>query len=216
MKYLVTGSALTPFECDTLREAIKAAEEYSLYGHKGMKIWYDSPEKVMLETDSSGAFAASAPRERASGERSDAKESFLAGGRPTAFHEAGAFVLANELPAAPVPPSSDTAVLSPELGRKFDSEKLRFSLIPVEVLQEVIEVLEFGAKKYAPDNWKFVMGAEQRYLDATFRHLFLDRNHELRDKETKKLHVAHAICCLLFLGWFDLQSELKATSEENL
>lgn len=95
-----------------------------------------------------------------------------------------------------------------KLGRKFDAGKLRFSLLPLRPLRKVLEVLEYGAKKYAPNNWKHVEGAHDRYYDAAMRHLTDWREaHEegasVADAETGVSHLAHAICCLLFLMWFE-------------
>ena len=88
-------------------------------------------------------------------------------------------------------------------GVKFDIDKPQWTLVPFEALNEVVEVLTIGAKKYAPDNWKIVPKAEERYIDATFRHLVAWSGGEKKDLETGKSHLAHAICCLLFLLWFE-------------
>ena len=88
-------------------------------------------------------------------------------------------------------------------GVKYDGDKARWTLLPLRALKEVVEVLTFGAKKYAPDNWKHVPKARERYIDAAYRHL-ADWSTESRlDPETNKSHLAHAICCLLFLLWFE-------------
>ena len=93
--------------------------------------------------------------------------------------------------------------ISDKQGVKYDNEKPKWSLIPFRSLQEVVEVLTFGAKKYAADNWKHVPQARSRYIDAAYRHL-ADWNTTSRlDSETNKSHLAHAICCLLFLLWFE-------------
>lgn len=94
-----------------------------------------------------------------------------------------------------------------ELGEKHDTGKWRFSLIPWQSLLEVILVLEFGAKKYAVDNWKKVPESRERYFDATMRHLTSWFQGEKEDSETGLNHLAHAICCLLFLLWFDKQEK---------
>lgn len=91
----------------------------------------------------------------------------------------------------------------PTEGRKFDGEKPQWYLVPWRALTTVVEVLTFGAQKYAPDNWKYVEGARHRYFDATQRHLVAWQEGEMTDPETGKNHLAHAICCLLFLLWFD-------------
>ena len=90
-------------------------------------------------------------------------------------------------------------------GVKHDSQKLRMSLIPNGTLAEVVKVLEFGAEKYSPDNWKHVDDARTRYFDAAQRHIMTwwDNDNQT-DPESGRHHLAHAICCLLFLMWFDL------------
>jgi hypothetical protein len=84
-------------------------------------------------------------------------------------------------------------------GVKYDSDKLDWSLVPIESMEKVIEVLMFGAKKYAPDNWKKVPNAERRYYNAAMRHLTAHQRGETLDIETGLSHLAHAACCLLFL-----------------
>ena len=88
-------------------------------------------------------------------------------------------------------------------GVKYDSGKLQWTLLPFRAINEVLEVLAFGAKKYAADNWKIVPEARTRYVDAAFRHLTEWHLKEKIDGETGKSHLAHAICCLLFLLWFE-------------
>lgn len=90
-----------------------------------------------------------------------------------------------------------------EVGRKFDSGKNRFSLLPKGAVNKIIDVLEFGAKKYDIDNWQQVENAKTRYYDATMRHIDLWWNGEKTDSETGVHHLAHAATNLLFLMWFD-------------
>jgi hypothetical protein len=93
-----------------------------------------------------------------------------------------------------------------EGGIKFDSNKARPTLLlksMPDAVQEVIDVLELGARKYAPDNWKKVENA--RYEDAELRHKLARFSGEKYDPETKKYHLAHEICNLMFL----LQKEME-------
>lgn len=92
-----------------------------------------------------------------------------------------------------------------EKGEKHDSGKRRFSLLPLECIQDVIDVLEFGARKYQVDNWQKVPDAKTRYFDAALRHIFAWKQGEKLDQESGIHHLAHAMCCLLFLLWFDKQ-----------
>ena len=88
-------------------------------------------------------------------------------------------------------------------GRKDDTKKRRYSLLPTGTVNHVVDVLEFGAIKYAPDNWQKVPDARRRYYDAAMRHIDSWFGGEVKDSETGLPHLAHAVCCLLFLIWFD-------------
>jgi hypothetical protein len=88
-------------------------------------------------------------------------------------------------------------------GIKSDKGKLRWSLLPWAELEQVVEVLEFGAKKYSADNWKHVESLDDRYFDALMRHLMAYRRGERIDPESGLHHLAHAACNILFMMWGD-------------
>jgi hypothetical protein len=83
-------------------------------------------------------------------------------------------------------------------GTKHDAGKLRFSLLPLHALEEVVKVLEFGAAKYGAENWRKLDNLQQRYYDAALRHVIADQKGEAVDDESDLPHLAHAICCLMF------------------
>jgi hypothetical protein len=87
------------------------------------------------------------------------------------------------------------------VGRKFDGEKIQWNLVPWDCMKEVAHIFTTGAMKYAPDNWKNVPNWEQRYFAAGMRHFTDWFLGERIDSESGKSHLAHAICCLLFLMW---------------
>ena len=89
-------------------------------------------------------------------------------------------------------------------GRKFDGGKLQYGLIPPNALKETVEILTFGAEKYETDNWKKVPDSKRRYFDAAQRHLWAWKSGEQNDQETGKNHLAHAMCCIMFLLERDL------------
>lgn len=86
-------------------------------------------------------------------------------------------------------------------GTKHDAGKRQWHLLPFDALEEVIKVLEFGATKYDKYNWTKGF-AFTRLLDAAFRHIKAFIGGEDNDPETGCSHIAHAICCLLFLLTF--------------
>ncbi len=90
------------------------------------------------------------------------------------------------------------------VGRKFDGDKLRWDLLPIREVEQVVEVLTIGARKYEDNNWQNVKPFT-RYVAATFRHLAAWIKGEKLDPETNCHHLAHAVCCLLFLLWRDNQ-----------
>ncbi len=99
---------------------------------------------------------------------------------------------------------------------KHDAEKWRFSLIPIAPLKSVISVLEFGARKYAPGNWKTVPDARTRYFNAAMRHITAWWSGERNDTESGLPHLAHAICCLLFLLWFDSRCDAAGGDDADI
>lgn len=88
-------------------------------------------------------------------------------------------------------------------GVKHDGGKPDWTLFPFSAAEQIVRVLEFGAKKYARDNWQKVPDAEQRYLAAALRHLIAHQGGEVNDPESGLPHLAHAGCCVLFALWFE-------------
>ena len=93
-----------------------------------------------------------------------------------------------------------------EKGLRYNEGKLRWSLLPLEPIMEVIKVLEFGAKKYAKDNWKKFTKQEtdENCYDSMMRHIQAWRGGETHDVETGLPHMAHVMCNALFILWHAL------------
>lgn len=91
-----------------------------------------------------------------------------------------------------------------EVGRKFDGSKLEYGLLPPLALEETVRVLTFGAQKYARNNWQKVPDSKRRYFDALERHVWAWKKGEQNDPESGIHHLAHAMCCLMFLFEHDI------------
>lgn len=95
-----------------------------------------------------------------------------------------------------------------ERGVKHDFSKPQMSLLPLKDLEGVVRVLEFGMKKYARGDWKFVPDGGMRYFDAGMRHLAeLSDPTDIEDlarldQESVLPHIDHAICSLIFARHF--------------
>ena len=81
---------------------------------------------------------------------------------------------------------------------KFDTDKVRYDLVPPKAIQHLAKVLTFGAKKYKPNNWRNNTDLS-RYEGALLRHFEAYRMGELLDEETGMPHLAHALTNLVFL-----------------
>ena len=81
---------------------------------------------------------------------------------------------------------------------KHDRGKAPMSMLPHYGMEEIAQVLAFGANKYGRDNWRQGM-AWSRMVDAAMRHLSSMAHGELLDKESGLPHAAHAGCCIMFL-----------------
>ena len=88
-------------------------------------------------------------------------------------------------------------------GVKADKGKPDYSLLELKLLEGMVRVLTFGAKKYARDNWKKVPEGRDRYFAALQRHLAAWQSGEITDPESGENHLDHALCNLYFLRFFD-------------
>lgn len=103
----------------------------------------------------------------------------------------------------------DPAKVYEAIGRKDDDGKAKWHLLPLEVLGDVVDVLAHGAKKYGERNWQnFGDDARDRYYNALMRHLVAWHAGETNDRDSGLPHLAHALCNLLFLRWYERQDKL--------
>jgi hypothetical protein len=105
-------------------------------------------------------------------------------------------------------------------GRKDDGGKAPWGLLMQGCalgLAGVVSVLKFGAQKYAAHSWQKVENAEQRYVDAMYRHL---HSIELRgfmavDPESGLLEWFHVACNALFLATFAAMKAVAQAGRET-
>lgn len=77
-------------------------------------------------------------------------------------------------------------------ARKNDrlDDKLRWELLPLEDVEDIVRVYTAGAKKYGPDQWQNLPDGIKRYKAALLRHLVeFDKGNEI-DEETGCRHLA--------------------------
>ena len=92
------------------------------------------------------------------------------------------------------------------MATRDNTDKLRWSLIPVDAIEELLAVAESGARKYGKDNWQ-----QPPYLtlddimDSLYRHIAARRTGEMFDGESMKFHMAHAMWNCMALLAYDLR-----------
>lgn len=86
---------------------------------------------------------------------------------------------------------------------KQDKGKVRLDLVTPEFIEEVGQVLTFGAEKYPANSWQKIPDAINRYYAAALRHLTAWRKGEKNDDESGLSHLSHAACNMMFLMWLD-------------
>ena len=84
-------------------------------------------------------------------------------------------------------------------GVKFDTGKLRYDLVNADSHKRMVEILTFGAQKYADRNWEKGM-PWSRIIASLKRHLSAIEAGEDFDPESGKLHIDHVACNAHFLS----------------
>ncbi len=86
---------------------------------------------------------------------------------------------------------------------RYNNGKRKWSLVHFKALEPMVEVLEFGAEKYAPWNWRKGL-SWSGIIDSTMRHLIAFKEGEDLDPESEKPHVGHLLANLMFLSYMYL------------
>jgi len=100
-------------------------------------------------------------------------------------------------------------------AKRFNKGKLEWSLVDFKSLEELVKVLEFGAKKYDRNNWKKGLFTRQ-ICESLLRHIFAFLDGEDNDPESKLPHTGHILANAMFLNHmmkfkpeFDNRNETK-------
>lgn len=100
-------------------------------------------------------------------------------------------------------PTKECQCLSNGVGKKNDGEKLDWAHFLWDEAEQIMDILQFGAKKYAWGNFAYVPNGKDRYFSALIRHLKEWKSGTTIDKESNKSTLAHAACCIMFLMYLD-------------
>jgi hypothetical protein len=87
-----------------------------------------------------------------------------------------------------------------EKALRYNEGKDEWKLVHFLSLVPMVRVLMYGAKKYAPDNWKKQMSKEI-ILNSLMRHATSLMDGETHDRETNLHHIGHIMCNCMFYAF---------------
>lgn len=77
-----------------------------------------------------------------------------------------------------------------ELKNDRLENKLRWELLPLSLIEEIVKVYTFGASKYKENSWQNLPDGLRRYKAALLRHLVASDKGEVNDPESGINHLA--------------------------
>lgn len=110
-----------------------------------------------------------------------------------------------------------------EQASRFNNGKLKWSLVDYESMKPLVKVLEYGAVKYAPHNWRKGLPVTE-ICESLLRHTYSFMNGEDIDAESGCEHVGHMMANLMFLSYvmrekreqFDDRYKIKMLEDEQV
>lgn len=81
--------------------------------------------------------------------------------------------------------------------------KLRWDLLPLAEIEDIVRVYTEGAKKYADNSWQNIPDGFERYRAALLRHMTAYMKGERYDKEAGLMHLAQICWNAIALLYYD-------------
>lgn len=97
----------------------------------------------------------------------------------------------------------------------FKDGKLRWDLLPLELIEPIVKVFTFGAEKYSAWTWNNLDNGYERIKAAMFRHLTAFEKGEFLDPESKLPHLAHVLWNAMALYYYGCKDHDNNVTEED-
>lgn len=91
----------------------------------------------------------------------------------------------------------------------FQDGKLRWDLLPLEEVEDIVRVYTAGAKKYSDNSWQNLENGYQRYKAAMLRHLLEYEKGNTTDEDTGCHNLASVAWNAIALLWLDKHGKGK-------
>lgn len=99
--------------------------------------------------------------------------------------------------------SLSESLIEPSVKNDIIDDKLRWDLLPMEEIEDVVRVYHAGAKKYGPNRWQDLPNGFERYRAALFRHLMEYMKGNKIDSDTGCQHLAQVCWNAIAMLWYD-------------
>ena len=101
-------------------------------------------------------------------------------------------------------------------GKKNDYQdgKLRWDLLPLEEIEDIVKLYTAGSIKYGDNNWQNLENGYQRYKAAMLRHLLEYEKGNTIDEDTGCHHLAQVAWNAIAMLWISKHTFRKATVED--
>lgn len=86
-------------------------------------------------------------------------------------------------------------------GLRYNEDKLKWSLVDFDSLENMVHVLMYGEKKYDSHNWKKGLPYTST-VESMLRHLYAFLKGEDIDPESGLPHTGHIMCNAMFLDYY--------------
>ena len=94
--------------------------------------------------------------------------------------------------------------------------KLNWHLLPLDLLEDVVRVLEHGRDKYGAWDWMSPpYFSRHEVLDSALRHYVAIQCNEERNPDSGLPHAAHLICNALFVLYYDRYNLWTPSAEDR-
>lgn len=93
--------------------------------------------------------------------------------------------------------------------------KLRWDLLPLAEIEDIVRVYTEGAKKYADNSWQDIPDGFNRYFAASQRHIMEYMKGEKFDKETGCYHLACAAWNIIAMLYYDKHGKGRDMSKNK-
>ena len=93
------------------------------------------------------------------------------------------------------------------LKNDIKDKKIRWDLLPLDILNDIAMVYTAGAEKYGDNNWQNLENGYEKYKGALLRHLYA-ATKEVKDEETGCYHLAQVAWNAIAMLWLHKNNKL--------